>query len=125
MQCWGDNALGQSTPPDSIAFSSVSAGGNHTCAIQASDGRVQCWGDNALGQSTPPDSIAFSSISAGDKHTCGVRLSDRRLQCWPHVAIHPVFACEPFATVSVGGRAVCGLYPSGAAPGPVSCWQGL
>src|SRR5262245_34976642 len=48
-------------------FTSVSAGGAHTCALSA-DGSADCWGYNAYGQATPPSDVAFVSLSAGREH---------------------------------------------------------
>ena len=55
-------AFGQTRVPDG-AFSSVSAGGWHSCGLRP-DGSVECWGDNEVGQVDAPDG-AFSSVSAG------------------------------------------------------------
>ncbi|MGI6484634.1 MAG: fibronectin type III domain-containing protein [Candidatus Dojkabacteria bacterium] len=113
--CWGYNNYGQlgngtdgsgtnSSIPvliskgamgASITFSSISAGGSHTCGI-GSDGNGYCWGYNAYGQlgngntggsSNVPvkvsmgSGITLSSISAGNRHTCGVG-SDGNGYCW-------------------------------------------
>jgi alpha-tubulin suppressor-like RCC1 family protein len=61
--CWGDNADGQLgigavsgpvTVPTRVAgaraFSSISAGADHTCAVGATDLLAYCWGLNADGQ---------------------------------------------------------------------------
>ncbi len=61
------------------AFTQVSAGSLHACAIKP-DGTVACWGNNLDGQSTPPEG-AFLWISAGQFHTCGLR-SGGGLECW-------------------------------------------
>jgi alpha-tubulin suppressor-like RCC1 family protein len=87
--CWGDNAFGQlgngtqgglSDVPVQVAgglrFSSISAGGDHSCGISTS-GAAFCWGSNADGQlgnggvggvSVTPVAVsgglAFSRISA-------------------------------------------------------------
>lgn len=78
-----------------ISFSSISAGGQHSCGLDTS-GYSYCWGDNSedqLGQSgkgAPSHELApaaietaitFSSISAGHTHTCGVQ-SDGAAYCW-------------------------------------------
>ncbi|MDP7111331.1 MAG: RCC1 domain-containing protein [Myxococcota bacterium] len=50
--CWGDDGLGQSSPPQ-VTFDALSAGANHVCGV-ATDGRVFCWGDDGAGQGSPP-----------------------------------------------------------------------
>jgi alpha-tubulin suppressor-like RCC1 family protein len=65
--CWGAASAGQlgwgGLPPDygirfsaplhvnapGVVFQSISAGGDHTCAL-ADDDRAYCWGENASGQ---------------------------------------------------------------------------
>lgn len=76
----------------SLAFTAVSAGGEHTCGITAS-GAANCWGYGADGQlgdgskldiTTPlavSGGLAFDAISAGDRHTCGVTISGGAY-CW-------------------------------------------
>jgi hypothetical protein len=59
--CWGDNSMGQlgrpgasSTTPVAVAggyfFSTLSAGGYHTCGLEVWTGAIGCWGYNELGQ---------------------------------------------------------------------------
>ena len=107
---------GESSPP-SGSFSSVTAGGNHTCGVRA-DGSVACWGDNRGGQSRPP-SGSFSSVSAGGSHTCGVR-ADGSVVCW---GINFADQFWPklsgsFSAVSAGLMHTCGLKTDGT----VVCW---
>src|SRR5262245_55191861 len=78
---------------------SVTAGGEHTCALLTS-GRVWCWGDNASGQlgdsnlgidSDVPVEVrnvadtgpltGVTQIAAGDLHTCA-RLTSANAVCW-------------------------------------------
>ncbi|HET9426148.1 MAG TPA: hypothetical protein VFO55_12340 [Gemmatimonadaceae bacterium] len=110
--CWGSNAsfqLGVDLTPSKCgtapevdcslipaavmtgrAFTAISAGGAHTCAI-TTDSVPFCWGSNREGQlgvfgaSTPvarlPGTVPMISISAGSTHTCGIRADDL-LVCW-------------------------------------------
>jgi len=76
--CWGQDGLGQSTPPPG-SFRQVSAGTGHTCGVMT-DGSIACWGHDFYGQSTPP-SGSFEQVSAGEYHTCGKR-PDGSVACW-------------------------------------------
>ncbi len=108
IYCWGSDASGQlgdvrpinSTTPiplaelyQNIAWSRVSAGGSHTCAITLT-GEAYCWGLNNEGQlgtgvnnglSQVPvlvtGGLRFREISAGTLHTCGVAV-DGSVYCW-------------------------------------------
>ena len=51
VECWGNNHVGQATPPAG-EFSSVSARGGHTCGVRP-DGSVACWGSMVF-RITPP-----------------------------------------------------------------------
>ncbi len=74
------------------SFVAVSAGGNHTCALDRT-GRLACWGRNGNGQlghaanemETVPrpveTDVRFGSVSAGANHTCAVSL-DAVMYCW-------------------------------------------
>jgi len=100
--CWGLNDNGQlgdgtTTERSSPAvvsggpFSSVAAGGSHTCAL-TSAGAAYCWGANDKGQlgdgtttmrtSPVPVSggLTFVALSAGGSHTCGVTVFGT--YCW-------------------------------------------
>jgi alpha-tubulin suppressor-like RCC1 family protein len=107
--CWGYNAdgrLGDSTtnlplrpvpvlPVGGILFTSISAGGMHTCGL-VSSGQSYCWGNNTYGQvgdSTStnrispvavqhPAGVTFTAIAAGDKHTCALDGSSGQAYCW-------------------------------------------
>ena len=105
VYCWGANDRGQvgdstnslRTAPVAvvprIAFSSVTAGRDHTCAIATATGKAYCWGDNTFGQlgdsstsaRNSPVPVAgghtFNEISAGGNHTCGVT-NIREVYCW-------------------------------------------
>jgi alpha-tubulin suppressor-like RCC1 family protein len=106
LYCWGESDAGRlglgAIGPDvehparvgtRVDWVSVSAGGEHTCAIDAQQD-TWCWGSNANGeiglgrsgdQVLEPAIIAafggWRDVSAGGGHTCGVR-RDGTLWCW-------------------------------------------
>lgn len=103
--CWGQNHVGQlgdgttTTPRTSpvpvstaLAFSSITTGGDHTCALTA-NGTAYCWGGNTRGQlgdgtntsrlqPTPVvGNLTFRALAAGSFFTCGIATSGT-LYCW-------------------------------------------
>jgi alpha-tubulin suppressor-like RCC1 family protein len=104
--CWGDNSRGQigagpiGSPIDvpvlvtgGQSFSSISAGGNHTCGITRA-GAAFCWGSNDNGDLGHGDVTDFydvpmavaggrtyKSISVGAQSACGVTTAGGVL-CW-------------------------------------------
>lgn len=107
LECWGKNNFGQlglgntasQNNPATLSLgegrtaSSISAGGNHSCAI-LDDSSVKCWGSNNNGQlgignnvmQTSPKSVSFGgntadSIAIGDTHSCAI-LDNGSLNCW-------------------------------------------
>jgi len=85
------------TAPDSggeTPFTSVSAGGDHSCALDEL-GTAFCWGSNAhaqvgssiadpVAQSTPvasAGSMRFGALEAGGRHTCGLTHEGAAF-CW-------------------------------------------
>lgn len=154
VYCWGDDGAGQlgddrkvnSTTPipiaSSLAFSSITAGDNHTCGIAG--GQVYCWGDNAQGQlgigtvgdsSDVPVAVAsnasFVAITAGAKHTCALTTSGTAM-CWGsdlagqagpgsagQIAAAPAtVGGETFTRISAGKSHTCALTSTGSA----FCW---
>jgi alpha-tubulin suppressor-like RCC1 family protein len=123
------------------ALQSVSAGGNHTCALAGEE--LWCWGDNALGQvgdgtqTSRPSPVALaapedvSGFSVGDAHTCA-RTGARTLSCWGNndkgqigidalgdPVLHPALVpLGDVVRVSAGGQHTCAL----TSPGGLWCW---
>ncbi|MBB4754059.1 S8 family serine peptidase [Actinoplanes lobatus] len=83
-------------PGPSVQFVQVTAGMNHTCALD-SDAKAYCWGWGGNGQLgnadadpayqlTPvavaaPAGVGFTRLTAGWSHTCGLS-SDSKAYCW-------------------------------------------
>jgi alpha-tubulin suppressor-like RCC1 family protein len=107
--CWGSNSdgrLGDSTTNPGlapvavkplgggVAFTSISAGNEHTCGLNSS-GQGYCWGYNGNGRlgnnakafrKSPtavqhPSGVTFASISAGSTHTCALDTTGQAW-CW-------------------------------------------
>lgn len=155
VSCWGRNNSGQlgnnssvnanrasSTVLNLTGASSVSSGGEHTCAV-LSTGTISCWGRNSNGQlgnattSTSLTPVAVSGITsatavaAGGSHTCAL-LSDGTVRCWGRNASGqlgdgtntgsstPVFVFGITSAVSIaaGGDHSCAVLSNGG----VRCW---
>jgi alpha-tubulin suppressor-like RCC1 family protein len=110
LYCWGDNKYGQlgkiipdpnGADPKLLAptqigtdttWSSVSSGGQHTCAIKL-DNTLWCWGNSVFGQigvgvtapvATPQkvaSSVGVKTVASGASHTCAININDK-LSCW-------------------------------------------
>ena len=142
---WGDDTYGQATPLDAVAgvgetATDVSAGGEHSCAIQAETGNVVCWGhnywggtDTYLGQATPPDAVngvsgTATDIAAGwhpqlcDPGGHGQRrllgLGNFYGQATPPAAVNGTFR-ERRPTSQAGGLHSCSIQ---AGTGNAVCW---
>lgn len=155
LYCWGEGAggklgrgsygdlsnpslVGETTPVADYQWSSVSAGGDFTCASSTANGNL-CWGSNAYGQfgdgSTDPSPSAVASGSpgparAGGTHTCA--LSGSTVWCWGagdngqvgdgtgQMRLSPVQIATGWSRVEVGRYGTCGIDGDGA----VWCWGG-
>ena len=106
--CWGsgsdgrlgnNSVLDRSTPvkaqfPAGTVLKQVSAGGNHSCAVDTLD-RAWCWGEGVNGQigngstldrQTPVlvsfgSGVTVAAVSSGGEHTCAV-LGNGEVYCW-------------------------------------------
>ena len=160
--CWGSDAFDQlghpatarcdTTPAGAcslaaepvstaLAFRSISAGAEQTCAV-ATDFTAYCWGSNRHGALGAPDDSAlvpqpvaggmrFSSVTAGYTHTCGVG-TDGTAYCWgandrvqlgtgdttSRLVPTPVATPERFTELAAGQGRTCGRTVSNR----VLCW---
>lgn len=117
LRCWGRADAGQlgidSTPfsataspvsVDGVSFTSVVAGGLHTCAL-AEDGRAWCWGQNGSGQAGVPIS---------ENQDCGEPVHGWR--CVPSPRL--VATDQRFTSLVAGGSNTCGFNQAGL----IYCW---
>ncbi len=157
--CWGYNSYGElginstggnrgvpTLTSDASAYTMVSAGSVHTCAIRASDGRILCWGRNlqyrlgtgdSVNSNTPVlanDTSAYVLVSAGLSHSCAIRANDSRVLCWGgnnqgQLGNNDTGISRPFPTltndtsayvsVSAGDAKTCGIRANDSR---VLCW---
>ncbi|MFY9264915.1 MAG: hypothetical protein WAO61_05770 [Solirubrobacterales bacterium] len=158
LECWGAGSYGQlgngatanalsPTPvtgfPDGSALS-VSAGGYHTCAIDADNG-VSCWGYRNYGQlgsgsltdQLVPVGVAGltagpGKLSLGDSHSCAATVDDTA-KCWGQnslgqlgtgggsmqtVPVTVTGLISDTKTIGAGAKHTCAVTLAGAA----QCW---
>ncbi len=116
ISCWGeDTTFGElSGAPAEGAFSALSLGKRHACALDA-DGKAVCWGWDANGRATPPPDARFRAIAAGDTHSCGIAALGN-LICWgknQHGQSEPREG--PFSALALGNNYTCALRTDGRA----------
>ncbi|MEE2830252.1 MAG: hypothetical protein VX498_13775 [Myxococcota bacterium] len=84
ISCWGHDAEGQVSGASQwpgTAFSTVSAGHAHSCAVEQGSGAVRCWGRDSEGQVSGVPNGQFVDVAAGWNHSCGIRPSGA-VVCW-------------------------------------------
>ena len=163
VYCWGSNSVGQvgdgtddnfrTTPrkvllPDGFAFSAVTVGEAHTCAL-STVGTPYCWGAGSFGRlgngdtsdRTEPEAVdmtnvnsVFVKLTAGAFHTCGLTGSGQ-VYCWgnndqgqlgngtndPTTVLTPTPVTQGllhFVDISAGMFFTCAL----ASTSQVHCW---
>ena len=156
LYCWGSDNAGQvgdgSAASDPVpspkrigaaAWSSVSAGGEHTCAVSAG-GLLGCWGSDASGQlgngsggsQAVPRQITtardWKRVTAGANHTCAIHGVGARYCRGANDAPQSVWAPTPasvtppqringsnsWRVIDAGARHTCGI----PATGRIYCW---
>ena len=96
LLCWGDDRVGQTSPPfneedepyqDWVKVTAGGASQSFTCGLHL-NGTVDCWGAGDDGQLSPPnlneqeeDFTPFVDIHAGYQHVCGL-LANGQISCW-------------------------------------------
>ncbi len=165
--CWGWNDSGQigngrisiggecsqpsqcespSLVDTSETFTTISAGGSHTCALNAA-GDAFCWGNGSQGQvgtnpvAPPVDTnvpravfggVAFSDVAAGGEHTCAIASSDGAAYCWgdnsegqlgtssdlDQATPTAVDTTQRFVSIAAGPTHTCGVTNGGE----IYCW---
>ncbi|HEY1553265.1 MAG TPA: hypothetical protein VGF94_00455 [Kofleriaceae bacterium] len=149
LRCWGSNFSGElgveqittSISPvavgdDSLRFTTVSAGAQHTCAA-TTDNHLWCWGSNQNGQlaaagDSPfnPDprqiaggAVSWASAAAGKTTSCGLG-TDHNLWCFGHgsdgggAVATPTQVAGSWSQVGMGGSTTCAI----ATDGSLWCW---
>jgi len=108
LWCWGGNTKGQIGQDNATAFYSeptelvpdsgskwlsISANGDHSCAIRKDNNSLWCWGSNQTGQigngltenanipTLIDEGSSWEKISLGTDHSCGIK-NNSNLWCW-------------------------------------------
>jgi hypothetical protein len=99
--------------PPAGAFTRVSVGPRHACAL-AADGHVACWGEDRAGETSAPAG-AFTEISVAPALSCALAKSGA-VVCWGRAlaqAIGGPFNRERFVHVSAGEEGACAVRADG------------
>ncbi len=115
---------------DVIAFTAITAGEEHTCALTTS-GAPYCWGAGNPMPTAVATDVKFRTIAAGQEFTCALAFSGAAY-CWganesgqlgdgtttPHGLPAPVAGGLSFTAITAGWRYACAL----TGVGQVYCW---
>jgi hypothetical protein len=115
VMCWGDDAHGKALAPEGI-FRTVSAGDQHSCAIEQDSGKIVCWGAGAAAVTDEiREESRFVKLSGGLGYdlSCAID-TEGDIHCWGETGEledNPIPAepDNPYIYVSVGGENVIGL----------------
>ena len=118
-ECWGNNSVGQTEPPDS-EFSVIDAGNWASCGLRA-NGAIECWGiveDFDFESSEGP----FTSFAVGWGVLCAVRFDGVVICSASHVDPYPHKPLwDDVASVTAGAATFCAITTDHEAV----CWDEL
>ncbi|RAL51292.1 hypothetical protein DM860_010794 [Cuscuta australis] len=82
--CKGSNENGELNVPfnSAYAYSGLSLGLNHSCAIRRSNQTIVCWGGKGAFSGGAIPGGFFESIVSGPEFSCGLGTSNLKVVCW-------------------------------------------
>lgn len=124
-RCWGRDAQKNGPSDPNLKFSSISAGGYHTCGLLQENSTIRCYANPSYSFSIAGyDTVGqYSQVVSGGGHLCAIHVNGS-VVCWG-VALYGQVTVP--AMPSVPKQLVCGAYHSGAifADGSFMIWGGL
>ncbi|KAL2317126.1 hypothetical protein Fmac_031002 [Flemingia macrophylla] len=116
--CRGSNDFGQIDVPEgeTLEFSGLALGAEHSCAIRRSNGSVFCWGGRGLFSVNVTKGVSFEAIVSAANFTCGLTTNNFSVICWgPGWANGSAFEV-PLPPILPGpcvqsSCSECGIYP--------------